>query len=810
MNQQPKAETIFSRVHPKISAETINDITAGLRTDRPKIWERYYDSLDSLAGEIFKLDKEKRIEKIREINDSLNKVIKKIPDGSDSFYANDLFSFILNKPIVKKLVTDTKKIENNLIELNEATKGKSDALFFLSRGNVPDNFAENTSIIIQSFAKLWEAQERTDLSPWFFISFQDTTINLFGAHPQEFASIFDSTQVITINTLWALRDLLSMEDVNKAFDSDSKNISKAFNRILVTHGQHSRVYFEALKGDFMRQKFIADADSTVSLMDKVGALDSEQMAPYVLRNNHMAKKLFEDYSGLLSDIKTVLDAHADTSANYFYALQNDTLGLCFSIDSRKTLAQLDSLAAETKKADMTVIYYLSDEHIGKRFMRDRQGTTEWLQKFIASSGKFPNTVIGTIGFRMGKQFSENPDSLFEKFEEIKKTSGDNFWVVHRILWDEKMTDFFFSDTTNAIPCLARFVKKLTKNQQWAIDALSDMGVQDDLFKGPEQFSVRVEQLLDAGDKDPSGVYYLIRQPEIRAELSKNPQKLTADFKRLVDKTGSSHVAAFVLLHEHNKLSHLTDSELQKAEDNLLQNLQPMLKDFGVDFLERYSPRFISNLCEVAKDPNFEKKKPIALLVMNKDDYNGAFFRPDLYDTLLIAYRPIVTEVDNDSTALERIKSVSKKYGSSILLIPAGHGAENSLYLGQTGADELKEDEDPPEASFIDLSDFQQYGGKGALEKYLKKNALVILFSCSTGGNAEGTDSPNLVQSDTTGNSQFPNLMTMWGVLTNRKVIAPSTPTSISKFVLDKNSRVIGVIWNDADAGRQYDPKKNNH
>lgn len=214
-------------------------------------------------------------------------------------------------------------------------------------------------------------------------------------------------------------------------------------------------------------------------------------------------------------------------------------------------------------------------------------------------------------------------------------------------------------------------------------------------------------------------------------------------------------------------------DISPSPSLLMEKVYTLNKIFGIEFFERYDNKTIEHLYIMALSPSWHIGKPTALLILNKNDHNGAFKRPGLHRSLLKGYRMVVVEVEDDAEALERLRAISDRYGKLDLLLIGGHGTQRSLKLGRAWGEE----------TYLDLSDFEQYGGEGALERYLKKDAIIVLESCSTGKGGS-----------IYGKEDLGNLMSAIGRLTNRKVFAPAKPVFITRFVFDEDGKVRDVKW----------------
>jgi hypothetical protein len=146
------------------------------------------------------------------------------------------------------------------------------------------------------------------------------------------------------------------------------------------------------------------------------------------------------------------------------------------------------------------------------------------------------------------------------------------------------------------------------------------------------------------------------------------------------------------------------------------------KKFNVDYFLRYSKDLLINflLTATKSDENINKRK-LAVVIFNKGDFNGSFYRAGKsLDPLVNYYRVLIYEVSNENEFYEKLKEAYEEYGKISALIIGGHGSLKSISLSLNENEEEK----------IDVSDVYELE---RLKGFFDKNAVAVLLSCETGG-----------------------------------------------------------------------------
>ncbi|MBS3067712.1 hypothetical protein J4450_03350 [Candidatus Micrarchaeota archaeon] len=140
---------------------------------------------------------------------------------------------------------------------------------------------------------------------------------------------------------------------------------------------------------------------------------------------------------------------------------------------------------------------------------------------------------------------------------------------------------------------------------------------------------------------------------------------------------------------------------------------------GLEYFARYT---VKTLDEVHQNlGSTANKKPVLLVVFNKNDHNGAFYSEGTkLEALTKYYKLLIAEAENEHEFYSKISSIEKKYGKIDTLIIGGHGEADSILLGMD-----------KEEGRIDLTDEEEIS---QLQGHFISKPTIILVACSTGRN----------------------------------------------------------------------------
>jgi hypothetical protein len=142
------------------------------------------------------------------------------------------------------------------------------------------------------------------------------------------------------------------------------------------------------------------------------------------------------------------------------------------------------------------------------------------------------------------------------------------------------------------------------------------------------------------------------------------------------------------------------------------------KGLGIQFFLRY-PRSILEEVHHNMLRTEISERPLMLVIFNKNDWNGHFYREGMaLAGLERYYKVMIVEADSEDAFYSKMRSLAKSYGRIDTLILAGHGAPDSIQLG-----------DNDDKGEIDLTDSKELA---ELKGSFVPVPTVVLASCSTG------------------------------------------------------------------------------
>jgi len=185
-------------------------------------------------------------------------------------------------------------------------------------------------------------------------------------------------------------------------------------------------------------------------------------------------------------------------------------------------------------------------------------------------------------------------------------------------------------------------------------------------------------------------------------------------------------------------------------------------ELGIEYFARYPYELLEEVYS-NRNPELAKGKPLLLVVFPKSDYNGAFYRAgDRLKTLSRFYRVIISEAGKEDDFFRHVVYAGSRYGGVDTLLIGGHGEPNKIRFG--GGDSNR--------SYLDLEDT---GELSRVRKYLVKNPMVILQSCSTGQDERSIGG-------------------LISRIFDARLFAPTEPGALSDFSLDKSGKITKVEY----------------
>jgi len=213
-------------------------------------------------------------------------------------------------------------------------------------------------------------------------------------------------------------------------------------------------------------------------------------------------------------------------------------------------------------------------------------------------------------------------------------------------------------------------------------------------------------------------------------------------------------------NEIRELAYLLNNSINDYKDILLnwERMKRSLRlDYNLEFLGRYPWNVLKHMNENVDRRIIEK--PLAVLIYNKSDHNGAFYYDyELISRLLKYYDIRIIEAGTDRDFETWSLIMSNKYGKADLVVIAGHGSPVDIKLGE-GVDPTYSLDLTDEGSFIALSNLLREGGQ------------IILFACSTGDKNTNQSIANIISANVHASSVF----------------APDKPTGPAEIIIEKEN-----------------------
>lgn len=216
-----------------------------------------------------------------------------------------------------------------------------------------------------------------------------------------------------------------------------------------------------------------------------------------------------------------------------------------------------------------------------------------------------------------------------------------------------------------------------------------------------------------------------------------------------------------------------------------ERLRELRESLNLDLLGRFdTPEAMEEILENRRAPEAVDHRPLAVVILSKDDWNGAFKVPN-YAALTEGYRVLYYEADDDTDIRAAVLEATTSQKASLLVV-GGHGERERLALGASDPrfGEVNEDE----ADYLDLTDRADLEG---LSARTEAGAHVVLLSCSNGeGRGAVENVANLVA------AAFP-AQTIW---------SSTTPSNL-QWELDEQGLFVGPgFWGGELSTYRIDPR----
>ena len=212
--------------------------------------------------------------------------------------------------------------------------------------------------------------------------------------------------------------------------------------------------------------------------------------------------------------------------------------------------------------------------------------------------------------------------------------------------------------------------------------------------------------------------------------------------------------------------------------------------FNIDFFLRYPPELLQELAMLTENRHLNEDKPLAIVVLTKEDYNGAFYADhEIYKTMLSQYRVVVYEAGSENDFSMVLKTARMNFGYVHTAVFGAHGTAHSMDLGQgeepgPGNSKMSNAEfrERYEHLFLDVTDIKKLPAFFSDVFLPDKPAYIFLMACST-GKKEHSQLSRLNMEETIAASVPPNV----------SVIAPEEDASIVGIALTRKFGPFGQL-----------------
>ena len=491
------------------------------------------------------------------------------------------------------------------------------------------------------------------------------------------------------------------------------------------------------------------------------------------------------------------------------------------------LVRMEDWLAGEKYSDRWKIYGLAHDMVARQAENEIKSILRFCGGF-ASNGEELRTLRamkGSLGkhstlkgnfdsaIKFAEEFSKGPSGDNARFDAKDRTAARTQPKIVKSLDDKELkkvvgarfrekaedgcqmdSDKFFSESYDCIiGMLTRIL--IAKAGLTAADQakFKDLNGREIRIYRPEKvnaFQKELDLLAVKVSAMPDDVFFHFLERLIRNDFQMDFWKVYDAFP---DNSKNAHYILSLYLCEGVKSQPTMEgkvAEIKKRMDALKRN--------GIDYPERFTPRVLENayLTATGKAEKLDEKgrpKKLALIVLNKSDWNGSFFLQDdsLYEGLLDkGYNLAICEAGSDGEAAERFFNYGKlekdarsnahfrqgKAGHAVydLMVLGGHGAVRKVMLGDT----TPWDYVFAKKTMLNIGDhgrLKEYGDWGAM---FSKKGTIVLVSCSTGGK-------NIFSYL----GRFDNVADMLSDVSRRKTIGPTESSYFRELVFDKDNFV---------------------
>ncbi|MBN1913106.1 MAG: hypothetical protein JW788_01760 [Candidatus Omnitrophica bacterium] len=432
----------------------------------------------------------------------------------------------------------------------------------------------------------------------------------------------------------------------------------------------------------------------------------------------------------------------------------------------------DDIGLDNFRSDKAVLVeLLGRESVECAFREDARGFYEALLTFDNVGEESFRTIVGLLGQEECSQVFSDKTLIFSfVIKDIYSKIGiDDLRAFINILGQDSISRGFSKSPYEFLDSLKLLDDMGQETFRALTRTLGTEGFSDALARDPLSFNAMIRKFCLMGDSVTQTLDLLT------TELGRE----NVSFAFSQDAAGFVEVMQY-LNEPGNAQQFRNIIESLYREFGREEVLGVLVGDNGLLHIDRFRMEDIREIISnriVLNRPG--DNRPVAVIIYPVSDWNGAFAvgQDALHSLIAAGYRVIYYEVATEDEMIAALKNATQYDKASFILI-GGHGTASTLSFGTV--DPAKGKIYPDEEAFtLDLNDETQMLEAG-IGSSLAEGGVVALLSCSTG---EGECSQNNVANMLY--RIFPQA---------QSVIAPMSPTNITRFIFDDDNMVIGVEY----------------
>ncbi|MBI5227854.1 hypothetical protein HY988_04675 [Candidatus Micrarchaeota archaeon] len=488
-----------------------------------------------------------------------------------------------------------------------------------------------------------------------------------------------------------------------------------------------------------------------AIQKEIGANCQEELARQILKITE-PNKIKQKIAAVKTAIQTIAKVFGDSTGYVIRALESDKLAEFFIRDPKKaTDIFVEFYKAAGDRAWHIFLSFTAHEKSAELF-------TKYPYRFVELV-KAAGTGITLIAFENDKiahSFVKEPKKIVDAFIVILKAAKNFRGSIFPAFKNDTLSEYFIKDPKRFADQFADIIKSVGKNQNDVFEVLASDKIARLFVKYPDQFI----QLARVAKDHTSYVFKSLANDLILDPFIKDPKKFTDAFVEMTKIAGVHAIHALYLLRNPEVREFFANSsstfkrivrarafarQLGVSQDgeillNLVwgltilgeEKIKTLYQAFGITYFLRYTK---NTLDETYKNAISNSDKPVALIVFNKCDFDGAFYREGLtLDGLTKFYRVVIVETDNEKDFYERVEATGKSKKISLLII-GGHGTPQSIRLGgkhiEPDSVNLSDEEKLDGRYELDLTDEEEIKHRN-IRQWMAPNSTIALIACATG------------------------------------------------------------------------------